>query len=44
MSYIDELERGGICPDCGGLEECRCVPFIDDEPYPGFVLDEDETK
>mgnify|MGYP007025395283 CR=1 FL=1 len=33
MSYIDELERQGICPDCG-LLECECLPFVDNEPYP----------
>ena len=35
MSYVDELEREGLCPDCGSSDECRCPLFIDDEPYPG---------
>ena len=34
MSYIDELEHGGICPDCGRADQCQCPLFIDDEPYP----------
>ena len=44
MSYIDDLEREGICPDCGCSEECQCAPIIDDEPYPGLLLDEGEEE